>query len=295
MFRLLKPYIYNCNGLLLLLLMVPLFSFPQVVFQDLTNTTIYRFIDELANLKIITIHSAVKPYSRNFIADKLKEANDKRTQLNKRQQKELDFYLRDFNLDLRPDLSYFKKNKGLFRKKDHFGIPLSPLAFVYKDSLFTFSLRPVWGIKYYYNENGTNFHRWGGAEIFGYIGKHFGFYTNLRDNTEAKILVSPEYLTQEEGVAWKYDNKGGGDYSEMRGGITYSWNWGSVALAKDHFQWSDNYHGSNILSGRTPSFPFFQLKMTPAKWFDFNFITGWLVSNVVDESRSYYLANGKRD
>ncbi len=289
------PFLFNLRGLLLILLLAPLFSFPQAVFQDLTNTSIYRFIDELANLKVISIHSAVKPYSRIYIAGKLKEASEKRDQLSKRQQKELDFYLRDYNLELKPDLSYFKKGKGLFKKKDHFGIPLSPLAFVYKDSLFTFSIRPVWGIEYYANENGTAYHRWGGAEIFGTIGKHFGFYSNLRDNTESKFMVMPEYLTQEEGAAWKPTTNTGGDYSEMRGGITYSWNWGSVALAKDHFQWGDNYHGSNILSGRTPSFPYFQLKMTPTKWFDFTFVTGWLVSGVVDSSRSYNLTYGTRE
>ena len=100
------PFLFNLRGLLLILLLAPLFSFPQAVFQDLTNTSIYRFIDELANLKVISIHSAVKPYSRIYIAGKLKEASEKRDQLSKRQQKELDFYLRDYNLELKPDLSY---------------------------------------------------------------------------------------------------------------------------------------------------------------------------------------------
>lgn len=276
-------------------LLFPPVTRSQVVYQDLTNTAVYRFIDELANLKIISVQSAVKPWSRAFIAGKLAEAAEKKEQLNKRQQKDLEFYLRDYNLELRSDLSWFKKGKGLFKKKPTFGIPLSPLEFVYKDTLFTFALRPVWGISYLFNEHGTAYHRWGGAEIFGTIGKHVGFYTNLRDNTETSILSDPAYLTQDEGAAWKPDSKGGGDYSEMRGGITFCWNWGSVALAKDHFQFGDNYHGSNILSGRTPSFPYFQLQMKPVSWFSYNFVTGWLVSGVVDESRSYNLTYGVRE
>jgi len=275
---------------------VPLFALPQVVYQDLTNSGIYDFMDELANLKIIDLTSAMKPYSRIFIAVKLTQAEAFRERMNKRQNKELDFYLRDYNLEAKPDLKYFKNTKGLFHKKEHFGIPLSPLAFVYKDSLFTFSLRPVWGIYGCVTQNNNNnvYHRWGGAELFGTIGKHVGFYANLRDNHESDLLVKPEYLTTGEGAAWK-ESSNGGDYSEMRGGVSFAWNWGSVALAKDHFQWGDSYHGSNIFSGRTLSFPYFQLQMKPVKWFDFNFINGWLVSEVVDSAKSYPVPNGYRE
>lgn len=272
---------------------VPLSALPQEVYQDLTNVGIYDFMDELANLKIIELNSAVRPYSRMFIAMKLKQADSSRDKLNKRQKKELDFYLQDFNLEAKPDLSYFKKGKGLFHKKDHFGIPLSPLSFVYKDSLFTFSLRPVWGIRGFVSQKTNAYHRWGGADLFGSIGKHFGFWASLRDNHESEMLVQPKYLTSEEGAAWKVSGIGG-DYSEMRGGISFAWNWGSVTLAKDHFQWGDSYHGSNILSGRTPSFPYFQLQMKPVKWFSFNFINGWLNSEVIDSALSYELTNGYR-
>jgi hypothetical protein len=269
---------------------------PQVVSQDLTNTGIYDFMDELANLKIIDLTSAIKPYSRKFIANSLSKAVTFREKLNKRQNKELDFYLRDYNIEDQPDLQYFKKSKGLFHNKEHFGIPLSPLSFVYKDSLFTFSFRPIWGIYGSVTQTNTStvYHRWGGAEIFGTIGKHVGFYTSLRDNHENDLLMKPEFLTSDEGAAWKTSTKGG-DYSEMRGGVSFSWNWGFVLLAKDHFQWGDSYHGSTIFSGRTPSFPYLQIQMKPVKWFDFTFVNGWLVSEVVDSTKSYKDPKGTRD
>jgi hypothetical protein len=278
----------------MILFCVPMFALPQAVYQDLTNTGIYDFMDEMANLKIIDLTSVTKPYTRMFIAKNLKQAETCRERLNKRQNRELDFYLRDFNLEAEPDLNYFKKAKGLFHKKEHFGIPLSPLSFVYKDSVFTFSLRPVWGIYGYATQsNGNAYHRWGGAELFGSIGKHVGFWTSLRDHHESELLVTPEYLTTDEGAAWKVSGEGG-DYSEMRGGVSFAWNWGSVTLAKDHFQWGDAYHGSNIFSGRTPSFPFIHLQMNPVRWFGFSFVTGWLVSEVVDSARSYNVENGYR-
>jgi len=282
--------------LLVSLLCNSLFASPQVVYQDLTNTGIYDFMDEMANLGIIDLTSVVKPYSRIFIAEKLKETLAAREKLNHRQRKELNFYLRDYNLELQPDLTYFKKGKGLFRKNKNVGIPLSPLAIVYKDSLLTFSLRPVYGIYGYATQNNKDnvYHRWGGGELFGTIGRHVGFYASLRDNHESELLVNRGYISSDEGAAWKESTKGG-DFSEMRGGISYAWNWGSVLLAKDHFQWGDNYHGSNILSGRTPSFPFFQLSMNPVRWFGFHFVTAQLISEVVDKSLAYTVSNGPRD
>ncbi len=72
----------------------------QEVPQSVSNTGIYEFLDELANNHIISINSAVKPYSRLFISKRLKEAEEKKDQLNARQQKELDFYLMDFGKEI---------------------------------------------------------------------------------------------------------------------------------------------------------------------------------------------------
>ena len=74
--------------------------YSQEVTQSVSNTGIYEFLDELANKQIIEINSAVKPYSRLFISQRLKEAEEKKDQLNPRQQKELDFYLLDFGKEL---------------------------------------------------------------------------------------------------------------------------------------------------------------------------------------------------
>ncbi len=68
----------------------------QEVPHPVVNTGVYEFLDELASEQIIEINSAVKPYSRLFIANKLDEANQQRELLNIRQQRELDFYLMDF-------------------------------------------------------------------------------------------------------------------------------------------------------------------------------------------------------
>ena len=48
-------------------------SYPQEVPHPIRNTGVYEFLDELASLKIIELNSAIKPYSRLFIAERLKE------------------------------------------------------------------------------------------------------------------------------------------------------------------------------------------------------------------------------
>ena len=285
--RLLFIFIVN----ILLMLFSPATLRSQVVYQDLTNTNIYDFIEELANTKVITITSVIKPYPRELIAQKLQDAGFKRDQLTKRQQKELDFYLRDFNLELNPDLGWITKN-SFFKNKKDFRLPFNPLEFVYKDSLFTFVIKPILGIKYIRNENGSAYHRWNGAEIYGYVGKHFGFYANLRDNHENQLLTGPNMLNQEEGAVWKPFPDGSGDYSEMRGGLTWSWRWGDLTFVKDHIEWGDNYHGSIIQSGRTPSFPYLQFHMYPLKWFEFTWMQAWLVSEIVDTAKNYTLPTG---
>lgn len=251
----------------------------QEVYYHTSNKDIYEFLDEFANLGVIDVNTAVKPYSRVIIADKLREIQDSDYTLNKRQQEELNFYIKDFNKELKP--YYSRKNKNFDKRFD---------ILYYKDSLFTFSVNAILGAEYFMNDSGSFYHRWNGAEAFAYIGGHWGFYASLRDNHESKFLENEEYLNQRIGVNYKY-NDGGGDYSEMRGGLTYSWNWGSFGIVKDHFEWGNNYNGANIFSGRTPSFAQIRLNLKPVKWFEFNWVHGWLVSEVIDSASSMTFTN----
>jgi hypothetical protein len=225
----------------------------------------------MAGLKLIELNSAVKPYTRSFIARKLEELIAQRDRLNMRQGRELDFYLKDFNKELKPRKDFDKRFD----------------LFYYKDSLFTLSVNPVLGIQYWSNANGSNHHRWNGAEAFSYVGSHLGVYFSLVDNHEKAILSAPEYLTTRPGARYK----SGQDFSEMRGGITWAWRWGSIGLVKDHLEWGNYVHYPNILSGKAPSLTHITLNLRPVKWFEFNYVHAWLASGLVDSVRSYYYTN----
>ena len=280
-----------------LLLLSPIINgYTQNVPVHHLHSSIYDFIDELANDKIIEINSAIKPYSRNFILKKLKEAELKYEDLNKRQTKDLNFYLSiyafDGDINYNPYAETAKVN--ILKQRKNFNTGINPLGLFYKDSSFSFSIKPIWGIRYYTNQQGQIQHTWGGAEAYATMGKNWAIYASLRDNYQTEILAFPQYYSTLEGGNYKINVQGreGGDYSEMRGGITYAWNWGSIGIVKDHLQWGNNYNGANIFGGQQPSFGMIKLQLSPVPWLDFNYYHGWLVSEVIDSTRSYTTSNG---
>jgi hypothetical protein len=239
----------------------------QDVYYHVSNTELYDFLDELANSRIIFINSVVKPFSREYIAEKLLESSKQRDRLTRRQSADLDFYLKDFQKEL-DTLVISKKRIDVF---------------YHRDSLFTLSVNPILGVQYWQHEGGNNYHRWAGAEAFGYVGKHFGVYVSLRDNHEDKIISDTGDYNRRFGAKYKE----GQDYSEMRGGFTWKWKWGTIGLVKDHMEWGNTYHYPNIVSAKAPSFAQIKFNLRPVRWFEFNYFHGWLVSAVVDSSRSY--------
>jgi hypothetical protein len=276
--------------------------FSQEVPHSINNTGVYEFLDELANSQIISVNSAVKPYSRLFIANRLKEADEKQELLSIRQQKELDFYLMDFEKELeygstvrRYDGAAEERYNGA-RAQWHNGVTAlwryGTLAqqrrdiFYYKDSLFSLTINPILGGELFTNSSGQAGYWRNGLEVRAYV-QHWGFYASLRDNHEKPLLGLPVYLTQ------RTDGhiKNGTDWSDMQGGVTYSWKWGSAGLVKDGLQWGTNYNGANIFGGNNPSFIQLRLHLNPVKWFDFNYFHGWLNSMVVDSAASYWVTN----
>jgi hypothetical protein len=266
------------------------FLFSQEVPHPVINSGVYEFLDELASMQIIRLNSAVKPFSRLYIANKLDEADRHREVLNSRQKKELDFYLLDFRKELmisgqqsevsdhpdtRAHIFFNRRNSSLRRD-----------LFYYKDSLFSLTVNPILGGEVFYNSDGRATYGRNFGEARAYAGK-WGFFASLRDNHEKPLLGKPQYLTRREGG----HIKGATDWSEMQGGITRSWSWGYAGFVKDRQQWGTNYEGANIFGGNNPTFFAFKLNLKPVRWFEFNYFHGWLNSMVVDSSRSYWVSS----
>lgn len=253
----------------------------QIVMQPITSS-VYEFLDEMAQMQYIELNSSVKPYSRVFIAQKLIEIENNKDNLNKRQEKELAFYFRDFNKELKAKGDFEKRKDMLF----------------YKDSLFTLTANPILGVEYGTNSEGNYLHRWNGGEFYGYVGEHLGFAGSLRDNGISEILTAPQFLTYDQGGNFKINQGQTGarsDYSETLGAIYYSTKWMRLGFAKNNFTWGDNYHGANIRSNKAPSVGYLDFNLSPVKWFELNYTHSWLVSELIDSNRSFTYNNEARD
>lgn len=260
--------------------------------EHTSNQNIYLLLDELATQGIIELNAAVKPYSRDSIASKLMQARAS-DHLSIAQRVEVERMLKDYFLETG------KEHRGivnLTKPGQKTQVSMLPPVFTFQDSLFRVRLEPVYGANFISNSRGEVRHTYGGLAMQAYIGNQWSVWASLRDNYQTnQVLSLPGYFTTEEGGNYKIGVQGrsGGDYSEMRGGIAWAWKWGSLSFSKDHLQWGDNYHGSNILSGRTPSYAMVKLQLDPAKWFSFTYHHGWLVSEVIDSARSYYSEPGR--
>lgn len=249
----------------------------QVVFEPSKNQ-VYDFLDEMAAEGLISINSFAKPYARNFIAARLDSIDSQRDNLNKRQQYELDFFLKDYGKEL-------QVGKDWDRRRD---------VFYHSDSTFSLTVNPVLGGSVMVNENGSRIHTRVGASFIATAGK-FGFYGSLRDNSVSEVIAAEQHLTPREGQNYKTisaDNTS--DYNEFIGGISYQWKWGDVSVLKDRFIWGNSERDANIFSGKAPSYAAISYRLYPVKWLEFQYMHGWLVSEELDSARTYLTPNGNR-
>ncbi len=275
--------------ILVFLLIGIMVNIAQDIPKHISYYRIYDFLDELATDGLIEINSAVKPYSQQFIAEKLQkiaiQAKGTNTKLlSKRQMMELEYFLNEFALELNK-LPFYHNH--FFKNINTFASILPPVI-SYQEKNFRARLIPILGMHINTNAQGRIDKRWYGAEFQGMLGKNLSVYGSLRDISHQGdgLLSKSTYLNDEPG----YEYTVGTDFSDSRGGIKYSNDYMSIGLIKDNISWGDNYHGSNILSGRVPSFPMIYFRLNPANWFELNYFHGWLVSNVLD-STSLYVEN----
>ena len=268
----------------------------QRIPEMIEYTEVYDFIEELTTDGVIETNAAIKPYTRDYIAAKLKEAQAKDSLLNKRQREDLQFYLQDYalELDTLPTYSSYGYRHVTQWKTNVSNLNLADpsLHILTKDKIFKMRLRPILGMDLDYNKKGLLMHRVYGAEIQMDIAKHVSIWGSLRDNSwsgqgiSGSRVTQPGFLNNLAGVQYKEANYGG-DFSDSRGGISlYAW-WGSIGVQRERVAWGDAQHCSNILSAHNPAVPMVTLQLTPCKWFQFDYFHAWLVSNVIDSTYWY--------
>ena len=275
----------------------------------LEYTEVYDFLEELTTDGVIRSNAAIKPYTRDYIAARLLEAQSRDSLLSKRQKDDLQFYLQNYALECDTLPTYYSYGH---RHVTQWITPVSNLSLadpslhiLTKDKIFKMRLRPILGMDILYNGKGMITHRWYGADIQMDIAHHLSIWGSIRDNSwkgtdylkdayfptvydkiDGAKITKPGYLNNLAGVQYKEANYGG-DFSDSRGGISlYAW-WGSIGVQRERIQWGDAQHCSNILSAHNPAVPMVTLQLTPCKWFQFDYFHAWLPSNVLDSTYYY--------
>lgn len=283
--------------LILLLFTIPIFS--QVNYEPL-NKSIYDYLDRLSIQGYFQINSEIKPFSRIYIAEKLKIViGDENHKLTPLENKELVFYTEEYARELKR--INVNVDSILVDKKDKFNLwgvvgfnEYGRFHLVdYDDSLFTFTLDPILGYKYGTGKLTSRTHLWNGLSFYGRISNWVGFDLNFRDNTQTgdNIDYTREFspLT---GFSFRVKKERGFEFDEVNANLTFSNSWGSFTIGKDYVYYGEGKQGKLILGNKAPSFPQLKLEVYPTDWFKFSYVHGWLNSQIIDSSTIRYNESG---
>ena len=268
----------------------------QVVYEPL-NRDVYSFLSRLSQKSVVVFDDQIRPVSRKYIAQKLIEASKKSNQLTSLEKEELDFFSKDFKLEF-----------DILNKIEIDSTQLTMLGydagnrlrlFSFRNDLFAINLSPILGVTFGLHDDENFTHTWNGIYTYGYLDKYIGFSFDFRDNTEkGNSLDKYKDFTPVTGVDARSDRNTINysadkmEYSEAKAVLATDWSWGSFSVGKDFLEWGYGESGLLVLSKKAPSFGFIRLDIKPVNWLRFNYIHGWLSSDVPDSSSFFYNNNG---
>ncbi len=266
------------------------FFFSQVNYESL-DKSVYNYLDNMAVQGYIVLNTEIKPFTRMYIATKLKELYKKYTEdqfsskFTKIEYDELLFYISDFSNELRKlGLNTKQILKFPFM---NFGANSATRfhLFYFVDSLCSFILNPILGYEESFSGYQKNSHRWNGLELYGSISNFIGFDLNFRDNNISGEIDTNRFFSPETGYSFKRFNADGNlEFDEVNANLTFSNKWASLTLGKDYLYYGEGSQGKIIIGNKAPSFPHIKIEINPVKWFRFSYVYGSLNSQIVDSS-----------
>lgn len=254
--------------------------FPQTIYDANYNEALSKGI----NKGLLNASNIISPLYKIQIYNDFKSLNKK--SLVPLDRSDLSFYLRDFFLEsqlsdsARQDTSYigFFKNDPMGRFR----------VFYYSDSKFKIAVDPIYGYERGYRDGKSLTYYWSGLSFYGYLGKNVNFYFNYRDNSETGETIDREKkFTPDNGINLYTNKLNNIEYSDVRTGVTYFWDWGSFSVMKDYVNWGYGESGKLVMSSKAPSLPMVRLDIYPVDWLQFNYFHAWLASDVVDSAVLY--------
>src|SRR3989339_1327092 len=177
-------------------------------------------------------------------------------------------------------------------RTDNYAITSRWFIYSYEDSLFNLKLSPIAGYGISTTGKYSGHTRWVGASVFATYSDWFGLNFSIRDKGEFGGNVDRNKYFSPLSGAWYKGAPNGIEYSDLRGGINFNWDWGSISLIKENIQWGHGKFGQLILSAKPPSYPHIRFSIKPTEWLRFTYIHGWLNSLVKDSANFYYTYPG---
>ena len=176
----------------------------QRIPEMIEYTEIYDYLEELTTDGVIRTNAAIKPYTRDYIAAQLMEAQSRDSLLNKRQKEDLQFYLQNYALECDTLPTYYsyghKHVTQWITNVSNLSLADPSLHILTKDKIFKMRVRPILGMDLSYNKKGLLMHRWYGAEIQMDIAHHVSIWGSIRDNSwrglggDASKVTKPQFL-----------------------------------------------------------------------------------------------------
>lgn len=272
-------------GFILIILFVELSA--QTVYQPVYSD-IYIFLERLFIKGVIEYHSEVKPIPRKEIAGYLIEAQSNYDKLTEIDKKEIEFYLKEFadEVSFIDDKAEQKLPRTEFftsGENERFRL------FNYRDSIFTFNLDPILGIKIG-NEWETGYsQRWNGLEMFGYVSENWGYALDFRDNLEqSDNLDETKINVPAAGIIISKQAENSIQYSRVNAQLNFGWSTGNISFGKYAVNIGSGRAGQIINSSKAPTYPLLRLDFRPAHWLNFIYFHGFLKSNIPDSSTYRY-------
>lgn len=257
----------------------------QATVYESHHAEIYSYLSRMAQKGLIEFADVIRPLSRNYIASRLDSLQSKTTLLSLTEKKELDFYRQEYR-----DAADTLLNGTRLIHKDIYGrwrglASFNKDASIYADPIITAGI--IQG-------DGKNVRRKSsGVQFWGRAGKHFAYYFFFNDVTESgKGFDTTRALSPETGIIRKDTSlRKSQNYTDFRGGLSYSWKNGSISFGQDYLLWGYGENGRIVLSDKAPSFLNLRLDYQPFRWLRFNYTHAWLNSKIIDSNRSYPSGN----
>ncbi len=253
----------------------------QAVWENNTNE-VYHFLYRMAQKGIIDFDDNIRPLSRIYLGSCLDSLSVKTSLLSKTELKELVFYQQEYT----DKLLNTQTAPSRFLKKDTYN--RWRLLDINTDN-FMMRVDPVLTAATIQGTNKNVQQYSSGVSLYGYAGKHWSYYFSYNDvNEKGTGLDTLRLFTPQSGIVTKIaSNKKSHNYSELRGGITYSFKNGSISFAQDQLLWGYGDNGRIVLSNKSPAYPFIRLDYKPLPWLSFNYVHAWLNSSILDSSKTY--------